>query len=970
MDPAGDSHVRLHVGVLGAPFLRVGDEERGYPAGRPGRLLAALLLARGRVVPAERLIDEVWGEEPPEDARAALHTTVNRVRKALGPAADRVVRRPPGYLLSGPVTTDADEFLTAAGAARVSGDPARFDDALALWRGPAWAELGADLAAGEALRLEEARLTLREERAGVLLAAGRIDDAVGELRVLAAEQPLRERPVGLLMRALHAAGDVAEALAAYDEHRTRLADELGLDPSVELVALHRQVLERSLDAPPQQGPPSGAPELPVVHLLGRETHLASIRAMLAGQRCVTVVGPGGVGKTSVAAAAARSAAEDRPVWWVDLATTTDPAAVLPAVADAAGAQVFPGGTVDAALRRRLETRSGLLVLDNCEHLVGACGDLVEAVLRWSTGVTVLATSRERLGVAEEHVFPLPPLQLSSEDAEDLGAAPAVALFVDRARAAAPGFTDDPATLRKVARLTQALDGLPLAIELAAGRLGSVTLDDLSDRLTERLDLLRSGSRRAPARHRTLTATVEWSFDLLSEEERRVLLGLSVFAGPFDLAAAEAVLGAGVAGVVADLVERSLVVGPGLSGRGRYRLLDTLRAFTRGRLSVEDADRLGRAHAEWATGLAVRAGEGMTGAEEGRWSAEIEAALADLAAAFRWSVGRRETRLAATLVGALQPWAYYHLRPDVLGWASALVGADVPRELVPGVHLAASGHCWMAGRYDEARAHAQQGLAATEGRPTAEAARCLSALGDLRLAVGEPDAAHAAYAEGAGVARTGGLPADAAVCDVGVLLARVFVGREHTDELATMRETVAAVDNPTAHAFGLYGEGEALAGVAPEEALRCLVRSVEAARAVANSLVEGVSMTAELALLGRSGQLDKKSLTKVSVSVRHWLGSGNENLFVTCLRNVVPLLGRLGAHEAVAELGGALEGAAVERPSYGQEAARAAACFAQARTALGERFDDAWRAGAGRSTVQAAEAVLAVLAGTRAEVSAD
>ncbi|HYO38727.1 MAG TPA: AfsR/SARP family transcriptional regulator, partial [Nocardioidaceae bacterium] len=355
------------VRVLGALTLAVDGEERPFPSGRPGRLLADLLLARGRVVGVSRLAEDVWGDEPPEDPRAALHTTVARVRRALGPAGALVSWRSPGYVVDlSRVRLDSEEFLDRAARAREQRDltvaATGFAEALALWRGPAWGELAQDLAQGEARRLEDARLAVCEDRAAALLDAGRWAEATGDLRVLVAEHPLRERAVGLLMRCLHRSGDVGEALAAYAAHRDLLADELGLDPTPELEALHQQVLRRDVPveqvvrpkepegqvARPQvqaeqRARPVGAsePAAPVAagpRLHGREAHLAALRAMLAQHRCVTVVGPGGVGKTSVA----RSLAGEGPSsWWVDLASVQTPEGVVPSVARAMQVEVYP-----------------------------------------------------------------------------------------------------------------------------------------------------------------------------------------------------------------------------------------------------------------------------------------------------------------------------------------------------------------------------------------------------------------------------------------------------------------------------------------------------------------------------------------------------------------------------------------------------------------------------------------------------
>jgi hypothetical protein len=313
-----------------------------------------------------------------------------------------------------------------------------------------------------------------------------------------------------------------------------------------------------------------------------------------------------------------------------------------------------------------------------------------------------------------------------------------------------------------------------------------------------------------------------------------------------------------------------------------------------------------------------------------------------------------------MVTALQPWAYYHLHTEVLGWAHdvLMAGGEPARE--PGVLAAASGHCWMAGRFEEARAFAAEGVDAAGGGATTGVVRCLGALGDLHLAVGAPDEAYASYDRAAVLAEEEGLWPDAVINACGPLLARVFTGRPHTQELARIRRLAAAVDNPTTQAFVHYAEGEALSADDPEAALWHLSRSVAIATSVDNRLVRGVAMTAETALRSRFGRLDRATLDHTASAVRHWFGSGNENLFTTCLRNVVPLLGRLGADREVVELAAALEARTADRPSYGPEAERIETCVEAARAVLGETFEVAWRRGSERTTTEAAREVLDAL----------
>ena len=357
----------MDVLVLGDPHVRIGGRERPFPAGRPGRLLASLLVARGRVVTDDRLVDDVWGVDLPVDARAALHTTVGRARRSLGPEGTRIGRTAVGYRLDVTgVDVDADRFVAGLARARDLEDGRRlaaYDEALALWRGPAWAGLAVDIAQGEALRLEEGHAAAREERAEVLLALGRAREAADELRQLATEQPLRDRPSLLLMRALHRLGASADALAVYAVHRKALADELGLDPSPELDAAQRIILDRTPEPAPGSGttsdstsdPPVTVPDLePSGVLIGRANDLEQVRALTARHQCVTVVGPGGVGKTSLAQAVART---EHVTWWVDLTSVSTEAGVRALAATALGVEVFPGGaprppcTADWRLRR-------------------------------------------------------------------------------------------------------------------------------------------------------------------------------------------------------------------------------------------------------------------------------------------------------------------------------------------------------------------------------------------------------------------------------------------------------------------------------------------------------------------------------------------------------------------------------------------------------------------------------------------
>lgn len=659
----------VQFGILGSLEVRTAAGEAVAVGGpRPRALLVLLLLDPGRLVSVERLIDGQYGDDPPAGAANAIQAHVSRLRRNL--PAGLVEFHGAGYRLAvEPEDIDAHRFerlardgrrLLAAGqhepAARV------LREALALWRGPALADVGdAPFAPPQAARLEEARLTAREDLAEAELALPG-GTSIAELRELVAAHPLRERPRGQLMRALHASGQQAAALAVYDEVRRLLADELGADPAPELASLHLAILrgeEQREQAPRRRVP------VPLNRLIGREEELARIAA-LGDARLITIVGPGGTGKTRLAVEAVHRAGPGREAGFADLSSVDDGTQVAPAVLGALGLRET--GLQVPALERpdpverlvaALADQPSLLVLDNCEHVVAAAAELVRRLLDACPGVAIMATSREPLGLTGEMLVPLPPLAVpppGTDPAEALSY-PAVRLFAERAAAVRPGFAARPEAMSEVmevcAGICATLDGLPLAIELAAARLRTFTPAEIADRLNEhgRFKLLSRGDRTAAARHRTLHAVVEWSWSLLTPQEQEVARRFSVFAGGASLEAAESVCGDG--DVLADLVDKSLIEADG----GRYRMLDTIRLFCAERLAEAGEQRRTRdAHAAWFLDLARRADPWLRRAEQLDWLARLSAEYDNLRAALRHTV-EDDPETASRLVAALSVYSW-------------------------------------------------------------------------------------------------------------------------------------------------------------------------------------------------------------------------------------------------------------------------------------------------------------------------
>nr|WP_281373300.1 BTAD domain-containing putative transcriptional regulator [Kineococcus aurantiacus] len=538
-------------------------------------------------------------------------------------------------LLRAGACEEADAVLTAA---------------LARWRGPL-----VDLTdTPDAVRLEEARLDGLADRAEARLVTGALDGLAAELEELVRAHPLRERFAELRVRVLTASGRAGEALAAYEQTRRLLAEELGADPSAPLREAHRQALAGG-GAPARPAPPVAVPGA-LTSFVGRAADVARVRELLAAARCVTVVGPGGAGKTRLAGEV--GALAGGTVHVVPLAPVAEGGDVLGAVAAVVGARdtgrgLRPlRGDTDPWTRvvSALAAPGNLLVLDNCEHVVDAAAHLVENLLRSCAGLRVLTTSREGLGVEGEVLHPLGPLPPEA----------GVELFTDRARAVSPGFTADGPHREVVEQVVTRLDGLPLALELAAARLRSMSPADLLDRLSDRFRVLTGGRRTAVARHRTLRAVVDWSWELLAPDEQALLQRLSVFHAPVPVEAAAALapdLGdeLTVADLLGSLVEKSLLqLRPGPTAR--YGLLETIREYGAERLAASgDAEKVLEARTQWALGVSERASAGLRGGDQVQWSTRLDAESEDLLAALRHLVTTGRSQPALRLALPVAVW---------------------------------------------------------------------------------------------------------------------------------------------------------------------------------------------------------------------------------------------------------------------------------------------------------------------------
>ncbi|SNT62146.1 Predicted ATPase [Streptosporangium subroseum] len=689
----------LRVNVLGPVSAEVDGVEAALGGPRQRAVLAVLVAARGQVVSAERIVTALWGDDTP--SMTTLHSYIARLRQALEPGraakaqSDVLPREGVGYALRVDLDeVDAERFarLSGEGEQLVQDDPAAavtvLAEALELWRGQPYADFAdAPFAAPEVARLEGLRLATQENLFAARLALGRHAAVVGDLEKHTAEHPMSERGWELLVLALYRAGRQGDALAALRSARKVLAEELGIDPGLALRELEAAVLSQDGGLLPQPAPRIGAVRnlpFPVTRLVGRATELLQVTALLADHRLVTLTGPGGIGKTRLALEAARACRDIGEPWLVELAGLTEPALLAGTIAQALG---ISGASTTRRVTEALRDRRLLLVLDNCEHLVDAVHETVTELLAHTIELRVLATSRETLGAIGEAVYEVPPLS----------AMQATELFVSRATATVPGWKPTPPELETTVRLCGELDGLPLAIELAAAQCRVLSVDQILAALDDRFAVLTSGP--GPQRHRTLLRTVEWSHRLLEPEERRLFNRLSVFAAGFDLDAAAAVCDGPVLAGLSALVRKSLVTVEAGTAPRRYRLLETLKDFARTRQDPVELGGTQAAHRAWVLARAEAAEARLRGHQAVPAIGLLITDQPEHRAAFTTALLAGDSEYALRLSGALS-WFWYrrgHVT-EGLGWLTTAMELtpDAPPGLQARALIGMAGLHYLAG----------------------------------------------------------------------------------------------------------------------------------------------------------------------------------------------------------------------------------------------------------------------------------
>jgi predicted ATPase/DNA-binding SARP family transcriptional activator len=885
-------------------------------------VLVALLIDANRLVPTDQLIDRVWSDELPHRARNSLAGYLSRLRQVIASDDVEIARRHGGYVLTtDPLSIDLHCFRRLTGQARAATDPleadALFEKALAMWRGVPFASLDTPWLNDVRTALETERLAAALDRNDAGLRVGRHGELLPQVMAMASHHPLDERLAGQLMLAQFRCGRQADALETYRAMRERLIEELGADPGPALRQVHQQIL----DGDPGHYVPSPAPRVSATarprggvprratSFVGREDDITSVAGAVGEGPLVTLTGVGGVGKTRLALEVASRLGEqfDDGACFCELAPLDDGSAVSHAVAAALKLQQQQGLGIDATVIEFLRMHALLLVVDNCEHVLPAAARLVDQIVRHCPNVVVLATSREALGVEGEQILPVPPLRV--EDA--------TRLFAERARAGRPDFDLDREPVGAVAEICRRLDGLPLAIELAAARMRVMSSLDVARRL-DRLRLLSGGARDASPRQQSLAATIDWSYRLLTDAEQALFMRVSVFAGGFDFEAAHGVCGADgdteddTLDLLTGLLDKSMVKMRSGADRSRYLVLETLRAYGRDRLQENGiADECAARHAEYYTALAERAAIGMHGADEGTWVDRMLPDFDNLRAAFEHVIADREMDIALRLVTSLSEFVHLRIGYESSGWAERAVElADPDHPLyAAAVGFAARG-AWNRGEFDWARSLASLAAGRVSARGNGRVAYPGDVLADLALYEGDADAALAHYDAEMARARGDDDPIRlvwtlfyTAICHAALRVPGS--GGAAAEEAVEISDTT---ENPTARSMARYALGLVLKKTEPDRALALFDDAAGLAASVQNFWWHGIALMEAAATRAVHGETATAAKALIDV-LDHWDRVGDWSQQWLNLRYVTRFLVRVGAdddaltlHHALVEAG--------------------------------------------------------------------
>lgn len=891
-------------------------DDRPVHAGGPKQraLLGYLVLHAGQPVSIPALIEAVWGEEAPDEAIRSVRTYVSNLRRLLGPAVDLRGDQGTYQLDIQSLGTDIATFrATVADAAALHDSAARSSalrDALDLWRGPVLADVSRPWVAQEFAGLDWEHRRAVAAWADASLEAGEPADVIPVIEEALAEAPLDEQLGGLLMRGLYGCGRQADALAVYRRLRDDLARELGVEPGPELRALEDQILLH--DEASIRGTEAHWLPAPTAGLVGRTVEIEDLLTRLEQVRLLTLTGPGGVGKTRLAMEAGRRMVErgEQPVFFADLSTVFDESSVDAILASSARVQPHPDSGLLASLIDYLRPRKALLIVDNCEHLASTVARSLAALIRSCPQVTVLATSRAPLHIDGELEWRTPSLPIPDQDDAHIDVLrdwPAVELLLSRAP---NSFVATAENRRDVVQLCARLDGLPLALELAASRLGSMTPAEIIATLGSHSQMLR-GNSSTDDRHETLDATIGWSYELLPEEPRRLLDRLGVMSGGFlfeDVLAVCALQSSPREAVwdwLSSLVDQSLVMADTSGDRTRYRLLETIRRFALAHLQDDEPEvrtRHARHYGERAEVEAAR----LLGSEEGDAAVELAFAFDNLRSAIMWAIDTGDVDSASRIVASIADGGYWRSRYELSVWAQWVweaITPDHPRwRAVCG--CAARG-AWIAGRFGQA-VQLGEAAATTTGTVIARSGHPDDVVADIALYCGEAPTALVHYSQVAAQAEQAGdltrqVWATYYVAVLNAVLRRPSAAVEAaTKALAGARET----GNPSALSFCLYANALACKHRSPATAVGMFEEAVRMADSVGNDWFGGIARM-ELASTKASHDDLEGGLRDFSAVVDHWHRAGDDTQLRLTWRYLVSALVDAGRHGDAAVLAGAL-----------------------------------------------------------------